>query len=125
MFDPHRDPEWVAAVRTVEVMDPGIRRGARVRRAGTILGKDVAWTTEVAGFHFPHLLELRVVEGPFAGSLIYQVGRSTAGSVARIQQVGQLDVGGLPTSMVAGPLQAALEADLRRLKAVVEQAARS
>jgi len=123
MFDPHRDPEWVAAVRTVDVMDPGIKPGARVRRSGSLFGKDFTWTTEVAGFHFPHLLELRLVDGPFVGSVVYQVGRSARGSVARIQNVGEMNGVGVPESMIAGPMRAALAADLERLKAVVEQAA--
>lgn len=124
MFDPHRDQEWVAAVRTVEVMDPGIKPGARVRRTGSLLGHDVTWTTEVASFHFPHLLELRVVEGPFSGTVVYQVGRSPSGSVARIQHVGELGGLNIAESMVAGPMRAAIAADLERLKAIVEQTAR-
>jgi uncharacterized membrane protein len=123
MFDPHRDPDWMAAVDMVEVMDPGIKPGARVRRAGTLLGKDVSWTTEVVAFHFPHVLELRIADGPFVGSVVYQVGRSAGGSVARIQNVGEVSAMGLPAAMIAGPMRAALAADLERLKAIVEQAA--
>ena len=123
MFDPHRDTEWVAAVRTVDVMDPGIKPGARVRRTGTVLGKDVAWTTEVVAFHFPHLLQLRVADGPFAGTVAYHVARSAGGSTARIRSTGELALG-LPDALVAGPLRSALAADLERLKRVVESAVR-
>jgi len=122
MFDPHRDPEWIGAVRSVDVMDPGIKPGARVRRTGVLLGKDVSWTTEVVAFHFPHLLELRVSDGPFVGTVTYQVGRSATGAVARIQSVGEMGTLGLPESVVAAPWRAALAADLGRLKALVEQA---
>jgi hypothetical protein len=123
MFDPQRDPEWLAVVRKVEVLDPGIKPGARVRREGSLRGLDVSWTTEVVAFQFPHLLELRIAEGPIAGSVAYQVARSAGGSVARIRTVGSVDGVGLPAAMLAGPVRAALTADLRRLKAIVEQAA--
>ncbi len=123
MFDPHRDPDWMAAVSTVDVMDPGIKPGARVRRAGTLFTKDISWTTEVVAFHFPHVLELRVLDGPFVGSIVYQVGRSAGGSVARIQNVGEMRAPGLPESMIGGPMRAAMASDLARLKALVEQSA--
>jgi hypothetical protein len=125
MFDPHRDPDWMSAVSAVEVFDPGIRPGARVRRTGTLLGRDISWTTEVVAFQFPHVLELKVSDGPFVGSIVYQVGRSAGGSVARVQNVGEMRSPALPESMIGGPMRAALIADLERLKAIVEQSAGS
>ena len=122
MFDPHRDPDWIGAVRTVEVMDPGIKPGARVRRAGTMLGKDISWTTEVVSFHFPHLLHLKIADGPFTGTVVYQVNRSAGGSTARIRSAGELTLG-LPDALIAGPLRSAMAADLERLKRLVEAGA--
>lgn len=122
MFDPHREPEWMAAVRSVDVMDAGIKPGARVRRAGSILGKDVSWTTEVVSFHFPHLLHLRVADGPFTGSVVYQVNRSASGSTARIRSTGEFGSLGLPETLISGPMRSAMAADLERLKRLVEVA---
>ena len=122
MFDPHRDPDWVKAVHTVEVIDPGIKPGARVRRTGALLGQAVSWTTEVVSFQFPHVLELRVTDGPFIGTVVYQVGRSAGGAIARIRNVGEIGAPGIqPESTVAGPMRAALAADLARLKVLIEQ----
>jgi uncharacterized protein YndB with AHSA1/START domain len=123
MFDPHREPEWLEGVKTIEVLDPGIRPGARVRRTGTFHGYEVAWSTEVVAFQFPHLLELRFADGPLNGRIAYHVGRSTTGSVARI--AGAADPGPLaflPAPMIAGPARSALSAALARLKAIVEAA---
>lgn len=121
MFDPQREPEWVQAVKTVEVLDPGIKPGAKVRRTGTFFGRDVSWTTEVAGFNFPHLLELKVAEGPVAGTLTFLIGRSGVGSMARIRAVGDAAaLGALPEAFVVEPIRAALAADLARLKALIE-----
>ena len=122
MFDPHRDPEWMKAVTGVEVIDPGIKPGARVKRTGQFMGQPITWTTEVASFQFPHVLVLNVSDGPFAGSVRYEIGRSAAGSVARIRTVGSPTAFGfLPASMIEGPMRSALEADLARLKAIIER----
>lgn len=124
MFDPHREPEWIQAVKTVEVLDPGIKPGARVRRTGTILGREFTWTTEVAGFNFPHLLELKIAEGPIVGTLTYLVGRSGGGSMARIRTVGDPGkFGFLPEAVIVEPIRTALAAALERLKALIEQPA--
>jgi len=123
MFDPARDPEWLHGIRTVEVLDPGIRPGARVRRTGTFQGFDVAWTTEVVSFQFPHALELRIVEGPVEGRVSYLVGRSAGGSMARL--TGAADPGRfglLPAPMITRAATSALQAALGRLKAIVEGA---
>jgi hypothetical protein len=122
MFDPHRDPEWMKAVTAVDVLDPGIKPGARVRRTGQFMGQEISWTTEVASFQFPHVLVLNVNDGPFVGSVRYEVGRSPIGSVARIRTVGSpTQFGFLPSAMIEGPIRSALHADLVRLKALVER----
>jgi hypothetical protein len=122
MFDPNRDRDWIDAVKNVEVLDAGIKPGARVRRTGRFLGRDVSWTTEVVSFHFPHALELRIAEGPFLGTVSYHVGRSAGGSTARIRTVGEAGAfSSIPPSLISGPMRSALNADLGRLKVLVEQ----
>jgi carbon monoxide dehydrogenase subunit G len=118
MFDPQREPEWVAAVKTVDVIDAAIRPGARVRHTSSLFGQEVTWTTEVAAFHFPHQLVLTTADGPFTGTVQYEVGRAGDGSIARVRNVG--DMRGLPAALVTGPLRSALQESLARLKALVE-----
>jgi Polyketide cyclase / dehydrase and lipid transport len=121
MFDPQREPEWVAAVTSVDVLDPALQPGARVRRTGRFLGRELSWTTAVQSVHFPHLLALRVDDGPFTGVLSYQIQRAAGGSAVRIHGRGEAAaLGSLPASLVEPPVREALGADLARLKALVE-----
>jgi len=121
MFDPAREPEWMKAVSGVEVLDPALVPGARVRHLGRVLGREMAWVTEVETVHFPHVLALRVNDGPFVGTVRYEIQRAGLGSVARIRSVGEpAGLGFMPAAMIAGPMRAALSADLDRLRALVE-----
>jgi hypothetical protein len=121
MFDPAREPEWVEAVSSVEVIDPALAPGARVRHHGRVLGRELSWVTEVEAVHFPHVLGLRIAEGPFVGTVRYDVQRTATGTRARIRNVGTPSgLGFLPAAVLAGPMQAAMEADLARLKQLVE-----
>lgn len=110
MFDPARDPEWIPTVTAVEVIDPSLAVGARVRREGRLNGAEAAWVSEVAVAHFPHLLKLRIPDGPLAGTLLYEIQRSGAGSRVRVRH---LDPAGASTADLLG-------ADLQRLKALIE-----
>jgi uncharacterized membrane protein len=124
MFDAAREPEWMKVVTGVELIDPALERGARVRRTGTVLGQEFGWTTEVEAVHFPHVLTLRIVEGPFVGTVRYDIQRSGVGSRVRIRNVGEAKaLGPLPAVMITGPMRSAMTADLERLKAIVEASA--
>ena len=121
MFNPHRDSEWMKAVRKSEPLDESIAIGARVKRSGSFLGQEIQWTTEVATIHFPHRLVLKIADGPFVGTVTYDIQRSGDGSVARIRNVGSpTKFGFLPAAMIEAPMRSALNADLERLKQIVE-----
>lgn len=121
MFDPHRYAEWMKAVTSVEVHDAALAPGARVTHHGAFMGQALTWTTEVTAVHFPHVLALRITDGPFVGTVRYGIQRSGDGSRAQIQNTGELkSLGFLPPAMVTGPMKSALQADLERLKALVE-----
>ena len=124
MFDPAREPEWMSPVKTVEIVDPALQPGARVKRTGTVMGRDIAWTSEVEAVHFPHVLSLRLSGGPFTGLLSYNIQRAGGGSRVRVQTHGDIpDLGFLPLAMIEAPLRAALTANLARLKEIIEKAA--
>ena len=123
MFDPQREPEWMSAVKTVEVIDAALRPGARVRRTASLMGQEIGWTTEVEAVHFPHLLRLRIADGPFTGTVLYQIQRSAGGSLVRVRNEGQTSkLAFLPSALIEGPMRSAMNADLARLKAIVEKA---
>ncbi|MCC7043496.1 MAG: SRPBCC family protein [Acidobacteria bacterium] len=122
MFDPARAADWMSAVTGVEVIDPALVRGARVRHRGKVLNQEFTWLTEVEAVHFPHVLTLRVTDGPLVGTTRFDIQRSAGGSRVRIRNAG--DPGPalaiVPSAMIPGPLRLAMAADLQRLKAIVE-----
>ncbi len=122
MFDPAREPEWLAVVTGVEILDPALVAGARVVHHASVMGREVSWTTEVESVHFPHALSLRIASGPVNGTVQYQIQRSGDGSTVRIRGVGEAPgIGMLPVSMLTGPIKAELARHLARLREVVER----
>jgi carbon monoxide dehydrogenase subunit G len=123
MFDPARQAEWMSAVQSVEMHDAALAPGARVTHRGSLMGRDLVWTTEVEAVHFPHLLALRITDGPFTGVVRYGIQRSGAGSRVEIQSAGELNgLSLVPADLAAGAMRSALEADLGRLKRLIEAA---
>lgn len=121
MFDPQRDPEWMSVVKTVDVIDPALQPGARVKRTASVFGHELAWTTQVEAVHFPHVLTLRVIDGPFTGVISYNIQRSAGGSLVRIRNKGETTkLGFLPAAVIEEPMRTGLAADLGRLKAIIE-----
>ncbi len=121
MFDPLRYTEWIKAVDRVEVLDPALAPGARVLHHGAVMGKRITWTSEVETVHFPHVLVLKLSDGPFVGISRIGIQRHGGGSRVQMHNTGELKgMPAIPEAMVSGPLQSALQADLVRLKALVE-----
>jgi hypothetical protein len=104
MFDPARDAEWMTAVTASTPRTAGITVGAQVERQSVVAGEQIPWSTEVSGFHFPHVLRLRIAGGQ-TGAVHYEIQRAGTGSVARVRAASDLDLFGF---------------DLARLKALVE-----
>jgi hypothetical protein len=104
MFDPAREHEWLTAVTSTSPRTAGITVGAEVDRTSVVAGQAVSWATQVSGFHFPHVLRLRITGGQ-GGSVHYEVQRAGTGSVAVVRAASEVDLFGF---------------DLQRLKAVVE-----
>ena len=106
MFDPARDSEWMTSVTAAVPRTPGISVGAEVNRTSIVAGQPIPWTTQVAGFHFPHVLRLRIAGGQ-TGAINFEIQRAGSGSVARVRAATDLDLFGF---------------DLERLKVLVETA---
>jgi hypothetical protein len=103
----------MSAITTVEIVDAALQPGARVRRKASFMGRDLDWTTEVEAVHFPHVLKLKIADGPFTGTVSYQIQRSAGGSTVRIHNQGETTkCGFLPASLVEAPMRSALAADL-------------
>ena len=102
MFDPARETEWMTAVASSVPQSRGITPGAEVKRTSKVADQDIAWSTTVDAFHFPHVLRLNIDRG---GSIKYEVQRHGGGSVARIRATSDVDLFGF---------------DLEKLKRLVE-----
>lgn len=120
MFDPAREPDWIEAVTGVEVIDPALAPGARVVHRGKVMGRELSWTTQVEAVHFPHILTLQITEGPFVGTVQYNIQRSGGGSHVRVRNVGDPTLRFVPAALVAGPMRSQMAADLERLKTLVQ-----
>lgn len=122
MFDASRTADWMQAVDDVELIDAALVPGARVRYRGRVMGRELVWESEVETVHFPHVLVLRIAEGPLAGTLRFDIQRSAAGSRARVRSSGEPGgLGAMLPALLREPMRAALAADLGRLKALVER----
>jgi uncharacterized membrane protein len=119
MFDPARDPGWMAAVKSVEPLDAGHAAGARVRRTGRFLGRPLRWTTELVSLA-PNRLDLRIVDGPMRGTVTYQIEPSGSGSEVSIRNTGAAP-GFAPRRLLMWAMRRSLAADLARLQRVVEE----
>ena len=85
------------------------------------MGKKLSLTTTVEAVHFPHVLELRISDGPFAGTSKIGIQRSVGGSRVQVRTTGELEgMSFIPDSMIAGPVKSAIESGLGRLKALIE-----
>lgn len=121
MFDPAREPEWVGAIDGVEVIDPALAPGARVRHKGSVMGREFVVTTEVDALHFPHVLALRVSEGQFSGVVRFDIQRSGSGSRVRIRTAGDSpQLGDLKKMLIEGPARSGIASALKKLKEIVE-----
>ena len=122
MFDPARNHEWMKGVERVEMLDPALAPGARVRYHGDVMGKRLSLTTTVETVHFPHVLELRISDGPFVGTSKIGIQRSGGGSRVQVRTTGEVEgMSFIPDSMIAGPVKSAIEGGLGRLKALIEK----
>jgi hypothetical protein len=121
MFDPQRHAEWMKVVNRVEVLDPALAPGARVRYHADFMGKSMSWLTTVADVHFPHVLDLKITDGPFVGTSRIGIQRSGAGSRVQVRSTGEVNgLSFIPDAMIAGPMKTTLQEDLGRLKALIE-----
>lgn len=85
MFDPDREGEWVAKGGKVERLTPGpLAVGSRVRHDVGVLGWQLSVVTEVAAYDPGRTLEMKIVDAPDHGAIIYQVAPTSGGAIASI-----------------------------------------
>src|SRR5262249_44240563 len=121
MFDPAREPEWMKAVESAGLEGPELREGARAWQTGRFLGKQLRWCTEVVRTAAPHLLEPRLGEGPFRGTVTYELRAKDGGSLVSIRNRGEAaGFGWMPRWLMRTAMKSAVAADLGRLRRLCE-----
>lgn len=85
MFDHELETQWVEHAGKPESLTPGpFAVGSRIRHHNSVLGVDSSYVTEVTALDPGRRLEMRIIEGPLHGDLIYQVAPTAGGSIASI-----------------------------------------
>jgi hypothetical protein len=118
MFDPANEPRWIDGAKRVEpYAQSATEIGARGRRHGSFWGQSFTWTTETTAFEPDRKLVLHYVEGPMTGDVTYEIAPDGAGAKVTIRHQGA-------TLAMPGAemfLKRKLQADLKRLKTLVER----
>jgi uncharacterized protein YndB with AHSA1/START domain len=118
-------PEWQGSVVEIRPDEPGpLREGARFTEVRRVAGKRIESRLEVETLVPERELALRVASGPVPGTVRHLL--EAAGDATRLRVLGELAGGGLRG--LAGPLleraaRREAQADLRRLKQVLERGA--
>ena len=85
MFDPDCEDQWCGNLVKAEKLTEGpIGVGTRVRHGAEILGLTVPFVTEVTAFEPDRRMDMKFVEGPVSGELVYQVALTAGGTVAMV-----------------------------------------
>lgn len=119
MFDPANEPRWIDGAKRVDpVEQPATEIGARVKRHGAFWGRDFSWVTETAAHEADRKLVLKYVEGPMTGEVTYEIASDGNGSnvTLRNNTASVMEMPGASTF-----LKRTLQADLGRLKRLVEK----
>jgi hypothetical protein len=92
--------------------------GTRVKRHGAFWGRSFSWVTETVAFEQDSKLTLKYVEGPMTGDVTYEIAPEVDGSLVTLRNstASPLEMPGASTF-----LKRTLQADLKRLKALVER----
>lgn len=119
MFDPSRDPEWIGGVEKAMMLTGGLYDvGARIRREGKFLGREIAWVTETTAYDPGEWTEMCIIEGPFSGDVEYRIKADSGGAMVTLINRGAM--ANFP-DFIAGPVvRMGMAGDLKRLAAIVE-----
>ncbi len=125
-FDPSRDPEWIGGVDRVELITaPPLALQSQVRRLGGFLGRPIEWIMRVDALEPERHVGMHALKSPFPMDVDYHLepldgGRATRASI-RIRGEGK-GMYGLPGPLMGPMVKRSVTGDLKRLKAIVEDA---
>lgn len=124
MFNPKTEKLWMAKVREVYPMQSGqFTEGAKVERIGDFLNKRYSCKLVVTKFEVDRMVQMFCDE-PFEMNMRYELSDADGGTNVKVSvmSVGEI-LFNSPISIVSAKMQDNLEADLQRLKQLVEETA--
>lgn len=121
-MDHRHDTDWIGGITESELLgEPPLRVGSDVRRVATFMGKRIEYVNRVETLEPGRHLHMRSIRAPFPMQVTYEFDGEGGTTVASVRVQGD------PGSMyrLAGPLvsrqvRRSVAADLRRLKAIME-----
>ena len=86
-------------------------------KTGGFLGRSFSWTTEVEAYEPSRRLVMRYLDGPFRGTVTYEIESAAGGARASIRNAAKasFELPGMGLMM-----KASVGKDLKRLKGLVE-----
>lgn len=123
--DPDNAPTWYANIHAVEwLTKKPLQPGSQLAFVATFLGRRLAYTYEVIEFEPDTRLIMRASDGPFEMETTY-IWTATSPSTTRmtLRNYGEPSgFFGLLSPVLALAMKRAMASDLKRLKAILEQA---
>lgn len=120
--DPGNAPKWYVNIRSVEwLTDPPLRVGSRMAFVAHFLGRRIAYTYEVRELEPGRRLVMSTTEGPFPMETSYGWEPEDGGTRMSLRNRGEpTGFSRLVAPMMAGAMRRANQADLVKLKGLLE-----
>jgi len=125
LTDPLNLPRWQANVKDVKVVSPGaVGPGSAFDIASEMLGRRIEGRLEIVAMEPDQSFAFKMAAGPM--QLQIKAGFKTVGTGTRLALNAQAEPGGLfkmAEGVLAGQVKSQMEANLARLKSVLESGA--
>lgn len=120
--DPSRAPDWYVNIKSVEwETQPPLAVGSRIAFVAQFLGRRLAYTYEIRELVPGERLVMSTAEGPFPMETTYTWEDAPGGTRMMLRNRGEpTGFSALSAPLMAMMMRRANEADLARLKAVLE-----
>ena len=122
MFNPKRDRLWIRGLNEVYPMESGLyKKGAKVERVGTFLGKYFSAKMLVTKFEANKFVQIYADE-PFEMSIRYSLTETDDGTSVKLTIVSIAEIPfKTPISVLSKKVRETIEKDLERLKKRLEE----
>jgi len=120
--DPANAPEWYVKIQSVEwKTEPPLRVGTRLEFVAHFLGRRLRYTYEVTEFVPQQRLVMRTADGPFPMETTYRWLEAGGRTTMELRNRGEpTGFSRLAAPFLATAMRRANQADLRRLKSILE-----